>query len=163
ESPPSREAIEKARAAWREQSARDQQDLIQRRQWLEALEKTQPNLAAHLAASARVIAAPLAAVPAEAAGFRPLVADEAARPLPPPRPRLGAERHPPVRPVAGPEARLAGRPGGAAAAVRPPVAEFARRPAPAGVSLEREQRPARRSPPCLLAGRGALAATRGRV
>jgi hypothetical protein len=74
-----RDALEKARAGWRDLQARDQTESVQRTLWLRSLEQTQPGLSAHLAASARIVAAPLAAVPTDAAGFDLLIVEEADR------------------------------------------------------------------------------------
>lgn len=72
-----RDALARARSDWQGLLARDRSEIEQRRLWLEALQKSQPGLAAHLAASARIIAAPTAAVPADATGFDLLIVEEA--------------------------------------------------------------------------------------
>jgi hypothetical protein len=75
-----RAAVAEARAAWRAQLDRDEQEVQRRQEWLEALAQTLPALAGHLARSARVVAATTAAaaeVHSSAEGFDLLVVDEA--------------------------------------------------------------------------------------
>jgi hypothetical protein len=59
------EATASARALWAERLERAELDLTLRQQWLEALEQAQPTLPAQLAASARIVASTLLALPAD--------------------------------------------------------------------------------------------------
>jgi hypothetical protein len=73
------DSLTSARAAWQQQLAHDEQEVALRARWLDALEQTRPALPAHLAGSARIVATPLAALPADASGFDLLVVEEADR------------------------------------------------------------------------------------
>ncbi len=80
-------ALAEARAAWRAQLDRDEQEARLRHDWLEALQHTLPGLAAHLARSARIVAATTACLSSQqksagddpAGDFDLLVIDEAHR------------------------------------------------------------------------------------
>jgi hypothetical protein len=86
---PDRDSVEAAHQAWAARSSQADQELRLRRHWLQALLDAAPGLPAHLAASARIVAAPLAALEGQQAGrqesaptapaFDLLIVEEAAR------------------------------------------------------------------------------------